>query len=642
MISTTQSTDVFTKILYVEDDPAHARLVDVYLSDIPELKYEYQHVTSLKDAKEKLSSESGYSVVLLDLGLPDSNGLDTLSAMLHDFPEANIIVLTGQDDEELGLNAVKQGAQDYLVKGKIDEKILGTSLRYSIERNQIIGRLEEAQRIAKVGYWQYAPEDQFFTASQVVRQIFDVKQDRCDYHFLQTDNCPLGILVDVANEARSRKKLKKQLRIRLSDNSTRFVQVSCEASLSIEGHYVFNGVVQDITQQKRAEELRKARDVAQESAKVKEQIFANVSHEMRTPMNAIIGMTNLLFQTDLNAEQQEYVDTIKQSSQMLLGIINDILEVSSIQNKKLFFEEESFSLTDTLNTLTDTFNEKVNEKSLNFSIKKDPSIKWNLIGDALKLKQVLYNLLGNAIKFTDKGSVDLNVHLVEEGRGFVKLRFNVRDTGVGIPKDRLLEVFEPFTRIGVRERSTEGTGLGLSISKKLVEGQGGMIGVDSEEGVGSSFFFELSFGKGEKEGSGKELKVSKNKKIGNQFEVMVVEDHKMNQLVMQKTLEKQWSEVKVIIMQTGDEAIKYLEENTVDVILMDIQMPGRNGFETTEYIRKKMRPEVANIPILAMTAWQYGQSKDDYRKLGLDDYILKPFDPEQLFEKIEFFVNAGK
>jgi signal transduction histidine kinase/DNA-binding response OmpR family regulator len=637
-------TGTMIKILFIEDDLAYAKLVEVLLEESGLMDCELINAPTLKDGLELLKTNDDFSAILLDLTLPDSAGFETLETLTIRYPQKNIIVLTGAKDEALGIKAVQYGAQDYLVKGEFDERQLTKTLRYSIERNNILSRLEEAQRIAKIGHWEYRPEDEFFTASKGVYRIFgiDPSEEAISAKDINSKGNPFYPLFQMVDEAIKRKKVRKESRIRLANNSTRFVSMSCESSLTQEGIYIFSGIIQDITEQKRAEELRKSRDMAQQSSKIKEQIFANVSHEMRTPMNAIQGMANLLFQTELDSEQKQYADSIKESSDVLLAIISDILEISSIQNEKIFFDETEFDLRTVLDNIFETFRPKIENKGLSFKLEVDPKIQWKLKGDKLKLNQVLLNLVGNAAKFTDNGGISLFADVLEDARDFAKIRFRIQDSGIGIPFDKQGLIFEAFTRVLSKGHSAEGTGLGLSIAKKLIERQGGMIGVDSEEGVGSVFYFELTFGKGdtvaESVNVGAEEKNGVKKEQRN-FKVLIVEDHKMNQLVMQKTLEKHWGKVEVAVTNNGNEAIAFLEKQAVDIILMDIQMPVRNGFETTDYIRKKMPAEIANIPILAMTAWQYGNTQDDYRKFGFDDFILKPFDPEVLFQKIEYFLD---
>jgi signal transduction histidine kinase len=632
------------KVLFIEDDLAYAKLVEVLLEDSGLMDCELVNAPTLKDGLEMLKNNDDFSAILLDLTLPDSAGFETLENVISKYPQKNIIVLTGAKDEELGIKAVQFGAQDYLVKGEFNERQLTKTLRYSIERNNILSRLEEAQRIAKIGHWEYRPEQDFFMASNGVYRIFGIDPAAFEMaaEDLKSGSNPFHPLLEMVDEAIKRKKVRKEARIRLPNNSTRFVSMTCESSMTPDGTYIFSGIIQDITEQKRAEELRKSRDMAQQSAKIKEQIFANVSHEMRTPMNAIQGMVNLMMQTELDKEQKQYAESIKESSDVLLAIISDILEISSIQNEKIFYEETEFDLHTLLDNIVDTFKPKMETKGLGFTLEADPRIQWNLRGDKLKLNQILLNLVGNAVKFTDEGHISIFADVLENARDFAKLRFRIQDTGIGVPFDQQGLIFEAFTRVLSKEHSSEGTGLGLSIAKKLVDRQGGTIGVDSEEGKGSTFYFELTFGKGaslDAEDQPQSSPAQKADKGSRSFKVLIVEDHKMNQLVMQKTLEKHWEQVAVAVTNNGNEAIAHLEKEPADIILMDIQMPVRNGFETTEYIRKKMPAEIANIPILAMTAWQYGNTQEDYRKFGFDDYILKPFDPETLFQKIEFFLD---
>lgn len=639
---TLKPSQTFTRILYIEDDSSYSKLVGLYLEEMGISNYEFTHVSTLAQGLDILGNDTTTNVLLLDLNLPDSEGLSTLKTVLNKYPNQNVIVVTGASDKAMGLQAVQAGAQDYLVKGEFDEKLLSKSLMFSIERSQILTRLEEAQRIAKTGNWEYKPEQGYFYASDVAFKILGITTPEADTLIEEVRNTtsPLYIFEEISELARSRKKVRKEKTIHLQNKKQRHLLINCEAALTSAGEYVFSGIIQDITTQKRSEELRKAKDVAEESAKVKEQIFANVSHEMRTPMNAILGMANLLHQTTLTQEQKEYVSIIQQSSQDLLELISDILEVSSIQNKKLFFNEKEFCLRDVLQNLSTVFGPRSKEKNLDFSVVIDPVIEWQIIGDDMRLKQVLYNLIDNAFKFTDEGSIKVEVKAVDVSRDVCKLRFWVKDTGIGIEKNQKMHIFEAFNRILPKERNPKGTGLGLSIVKNIIENQGGVVGVNSIPNRGSDFFFELSFGRGSSIIDNKAATApidTNSQEIA--FDILIVEDHQMNQLVMQKTIEKNWSKANVLISNTGDDAIELLKTTDVDIILMDIQMPGRDGFETTEYIRNNMRPEIANIPILAMTAWQYGGNKDDYRKFGLDDYILKPFDPQQLFEKITYFLE---
>ena len=633
------------RILFIEDDLAYAKLVSILLEESNLIDCELVNAPTLKEGIEKLQNNDDFAAILLDLTLPDSAGFATLETMVNKYPQKNIIVLTGAKDEKLGIKAVQGGAQDYLVKGEFDDRQLSKILRYSIERNHIHSRLEEAQRIAKIGHWECAPDDDFFTASKGVYHTFGVEniERNLSYTDIKNPSSPFYSIFQIIEETIKRKKVNKEERIRLPNNNTRFITMTCEADFNLEGMYSFTGIIQDITAQKRAEELRNSRDMAQQSAKIKEQVFANVSHEMRTPMNAIQGMVNLLFQTELNEEQQEYADSIKTSSNVLLGIINDVLEISAIQNEKIYFEESEFSLAKVLAAVVKTFEPQVQEKELIMELTVAPEIEWEIRGDKLKLNQILLNLVGNAVKFTDKGKVTITVEVVENGHDFAKIRFVIKDTGIGISPEQQSLIFEAFTRVLSNTRNDEGTGLGLSIAKKLIERQGGNISLQSEEGEGSVFSFELTFGKGELNQKDKDSKrkaptVSENERI---FDVLIVEDHKLNQLVMQKTLEKHWGKVNVAVANNGNEAIASLEKKPVDIILMDIQMPVRNGFDTTEYIRKKMPENIAKTPILAMTAWQYGSSPDEYKKMGFDDYILKPFDPDNLFQKIEYFLDKA-
>ena len=759
--------DVRNSILLIEDNPGDARLIELFLGDSDLSNCEVVNKTTLKDGMDALE-EKDFVAILLDLTLPDSRGFETLERLLEKFPDNNVIVLTGLIDKDMGIKAVKAGAQDFLIKGAFDPAQLSKALRYSIERSSVLKRLEETQRIANIGNWEYNTLTKSFDASDEVYRIFGYtpRKDNFTIENVQDPNHVLYVLNDIHNEAiNTHTTVKKDLVLARENGETVYVFIQCsfnkndsnkviingviqniterktaeqqslksqeryqdifskskdalfistiegniidfnEATLNIfgitkeelktrdvysffsppeakvkllsnlknnepikdfeieierndgskryclitatmfddSGDSQYTGAIRDITEQKQADELRKARDLANQSAKLKEQFIASISHEMRTPMNAILGMSNLVLKTDMNEEQFGYINSIKQSSEILLGIINDILEISTLQNGKVKFEYKPFDLHEILANMVSVMRYKIKEKELDFQLDIDPSIPSIIEGDKLRLNQVLYNLVGNAIKFTDAGFVKIRIVNVNENANTIQLKFYVEDTGIGIPADKVDAVFDTFTRIRTKDRLYEGTGLGLSIAKSLVEQQGGKIGLTSVLGEGSTFFFDMIF---EKNNSDITADANVKEEVfeladDNNIRLLLVEDHKMNQLVARKTLQKKWPNIQIMIADNGQIAIDILKENTFDIILMDIQMPVMDGYETTTYIRKEM-PEAAKLPILAMTAHANISKDESFKEYGLDDFVLKPFEPEQLFQKIAKYVLKTK
>jgi len=753
------------KVLLIEDNPGDARLVEIYLAESDLQHCEVLNKITLHDGLEALKSGEEFAAILLDLTLPDSRGFETLEKLTAQFPQNNIIVLTGLADKDLGLKAVKAGAQDFLIKGAFDSDLLAKTLRYSIERNKVLKRLEETQRIANIGNWEYLPSTGVFNASDQVYRIFGcpVQKQPLQWDSLQSDS-PLVIINRVHEEAAITGEFKKDLKIQQGGGQGRYVFIQCTVQPGEDDQPVFLGIIQDITErklaeqemvksreryleiftqskdalfictldgklidfnqattelfgysqeemqtfpdvhqryypverknefllklrnqipvkdfeisvatqsgevreclltanlivtndmagyncilrdvteQRQAEKLRKARDLARQSAQMKEQFVASISHEMRTPMNAIFGMSNILLQTDLEDEQQNLVGSIKSSSEILLGVVNDILEISSIQNGKVSFENQPFDLHELLDNLVNVMQYKAQEKDLYLEVIMDPGVPRFISGDKLRLNQVLYNLAGNAIKFTDQGYVKIYVKKLHDIIGSVQLKFIVEDTGIGIQDDKIDAVFESFTRIRQKDRMFEGTGLGLSICKNLVELQGGKIGATSILGQGSSFYFDLIFetASGLAESPGQELEKIEPLPPEATFRLLLVEDHKLNQLVAKKTLERKWENMQLTIAENGKIAIDLLQHQDFDIILMDIQMPVMDGYEATRYIRDQLPPDKAVTPILAMTAHAQISKDQKFKEYGMDDCVLKPFDPENLFYKIAKYIK---
>jgi len=629
-------------ILLVEDDEAYARLVQVYLANNDLLQCTITHCRELQEAQDYLRSGKSCAAILLDLSLPDSHGFETLERLLLESPKLNVIVMTGQSDKQLGVEAVQAGAQDFLIKGNFDAEELAKSLRYSIERSSILNRLEETQRLSRIGHWECSPSEHFFFGSEELYRIIGRPyHEHLTCEELQNGKGAYSIFRQLQQEAMEKGKVQKDTWIELPDGNKRYVSALCTANELSNGEHTFYGIIQDITERKQTQELKKARNLAQHTAKVREQFIASISHEMRTPMNAILGMSNLLRQTSLDGEQQEYVEAIKQSSDILLGIINDILQMSIIQNDKLRFNHKPFSLPELLRNLMNVMKYKAREKGLSFELEQAEGLPPSIRGDALRLNQILYNLVGNAIKFTKAGYVRLQVRILEEEARRIHLEFSVIDSGIGIAPEERRKIFETFARIPAGEQVYEGTGLGLSIAKNLVERQGGRMQVESTLGKGSHFFFDLWFEKEQStpsasgsKGSGAELSPELS------FKLLLVEDHKMNQMVARRTLEKQYPKVEVLVADNGQQALELLAKQPVDLILMDIQMPVLDGFATASIIRRDMPPAIARIPILAMTAHANFEQSKEVALNGIDGVVLKPFEPQQLFAAIEQHLNT--
>jgi len=391
------------------------------------------------------------------------------------------------------------------------------------------------------------------------------------------------------------------------------------------------------------EELKKQKEIAELSDKLKEQFLANVSHEIRTPMNGVLGMTHLLSRTNPNKEQQEYIDAIRLSANNLMSIINDILDFSKINAGKIEFSETEFSLRELIRSTMQIFQVRAEEKKIKIGCTIDYQVKDNLSGDPIRLNQILNNLLGNAVKFTEKGTVSLDVKLLESGEDTVKLKFTVKDSGIGIPENKLQTIFESFEQAGDSKKRYEGTGLGLTIVKQLVENQGGRIRVLSRMNEGSEFIFELTFKAGKQKQVVAEVQPRVSDKSNadfSQVRVLIVEDNKVNQLLVKNML-RNFGFEHFDTAENGKVALHKLSDTDYDLILMDIQMPEMDGYEITREIRKRLRPEMRNVPVIAVSADASEKEKTKAREAGMNDYVVKPYTPEELYDVLIRFIPSA-
>lgn len=794
------------KILLVEDNPADLRLIEIYLKASSLRIIKIGKTRSLQEALKELDEEE-YDIILLDLSLPDSSGLETFSSIHSKVFETPIIVLTGLEDENMALTTVKLGAQDFLTKGKIDAKTLHRSINYSIERAKLLEsiaetaktlteyseslrrekqKLAQAQKLAHVGSWEldikensfncssgmvfilglqendtittfneflnfFHPDDKEYASNILKQSIIDKVPFEFIHRMISADGLTKTVLAkgelvlddnsDVVKVIGTNQDITKRMKdeefekiamaviksfnaVIISDKDgkiewvnegfTKLTGYKIEEVRNTYGEILRKGrntglypgskyfkillkdkkpvsyennnfakdgteywvltsltpllnqkgeiekivsIDSDITRQKIAErelkiankiakqslhegkkaltELNMAKQQLEESLKIRERFMANMSHEIRTPMNAIIGFSNLLLKEEFSDEIRQYVNAIKTSGENLLVIINDILDFSKLKSGKITIESIDFNIRELVTSVIEMMLPEAIEKGIQFSSVIDKNIQEYLIGDPVRLNQILINLINNAIKFTNEGSVKFSVSIIEDTDEYSFLQFSISDTGIGISDENRCKIFEDFTQASSETtRKYGGTGLGLAITKQLVELQNGNIDVKSNLNEGSTFTVQLKFDKPENPESRIPIKSNDSYEgrplVG--LKVLVVEDNFFNQALVVRILEN--SLCKVDVADNGIIAVEKVEKNTYDVVLMDIQLPEMDGYKATEHIRTKLPEGKKEIPILAMTAHAFREEIEKCLKCGMNDYISKPFKENELYDKL--------
>jgi len=387
-------------------------------------------------------------------------------------------------------------------------------------------------------------------------------------------------------------------------------------------------------------ELQLAKEKAEKASLAKAQFLSTITHELRTPLYAVTGLTHLLMEENPREHQREHLDSLKFSGEFLLSLINNILDLSKLEANKVEIEKTSFHLKKRINDVLIALKKSANDKQTTLRVDYDDSIPESLSGDPVKLSQVLINLIGNSVKFTQNGEVVIRVRKIDQYNNSIKLNFEIEDNGLGISKKKQKTIFETFSQGSLQiNRKFGGTGLGLSIVKNLLELMNSKIQLESKLGEGSKFWFNLDLDISDEKVS-QQSKTEKKKVIDLEYlfgkNVLVVEDNKINQMITKKILEK--NKMVCQVADNGTDAVQLVKENDFDVVLMDIHMPGISGIEATQKIREFNKA----LPIIALTAVTIDENLDEFFRVEFNEIIPKPFKPEEFFEKIHDTVKLSK
>ena len=632
------------RILLIDDDEDTFVLLRGMLSRVADRPVVLSWVADAERGRDAMLNKA-YDGYLLDYHLGAADGLKLLREMVAAGCREPIIMLTGQDEHDIDLAAMRAGAAEYLIKGEFDAPRLIRAIIYSLERSRLLKELEQERYLLRT-LMENIPDNIYFKdrEGRFIR-VNRAKASRSNLH--HPDEAIGKTDADFFPAEHARKTREDEARLMATgvpvvgqterlvwpNGTVSWVSTTKVPFRDAQGQVVGTlGVSRDITDLKRAQvELEAAKEVAEAANRAKSEFLANMSHEIRTPMNAILGMTELVLDTPLTHAQREYLSIVRESAESLLSIINDILDFSKIEAGKFELEQHEFPLRESLGDAMKALGLRAHEKGIELACAFDPQIPEWLVGDVHRLRQVIVNLVGNGIKFTERGEVVLSVAHHWRGPNEVELQFAIRDTGIGIPASKQAKIFQAFEQADASTtRRFGGTGLGLAIASRLVELMGGRIGLQSEPGRGSTFSFAIR------------LQVSPRQApralpaepiVVRGTRALVVDDNATNRRIVHEILSN-WGML-CTAAAGAEQGFALLQQAAADelpfrIVITDVNMPAVDGFTLIQWIRRD--PRLADTLVIVLTS---GGRPEDYAKcerLRVIAHLMKPVKQSELFD----------